>query len=71
MCDKCATYIPVIILIVDSGFGDAVGCVESDISDDTQKITSLGGCLMLNDAAVCGGRVRLNIFVMVWSDMWK
>ena len=43
MCDKCATYIPVIILIVDSGFGDAVGCVEYDISDDTQKITSLGG----------------------------
>ena len=32
---------------------------------------SLGVCLMLNDAAVCGERVCLKIFGSVWSDMWK
>ena len=32
---------------------------------------SLGGFLMWNYAAVCGGRLQLNIFVKVWSDMWK
>ena len=31
----------------------------------------MGGCLMWNNADVCGGRVRLNIFEGVWSDMWK
>ena len=26
---------------------------------------------MWNDAAVCGGRVWLKIFVNIWYDMWK
>ena len=52
-----------------SGFGNDVGCVKDAASDDNQEITYLGGCLMWNGVAVCGRRVRLNIFVRVWSDM--
>ena len=26
---------------------------------------------MWNNAAVCGGRIRLKCFVTVWSDLWK
>ena len=26
---------------------------------------------MWNDAAVYGGRIRLKVFVSVWSDLWK
>ena len=54
-----------------SGFGNAIGSVEAAARDDIQKITFLGGCLMWNDAAVCGGRIRLKMFVSVWSDLWK
>ena len=54
-----------------SVFGDVVGSVEAAASDDIQEITFLGGCLMWNDAAVCGGRIWLNCFVSVWSDLWK
>ena len=42
-----------------SGFGDSFGCVEDAASDNTQEIISLGGSLMWNDAAVCGGRMEL------------
>ena len=31
----------------------------------------LGGYLMWNNASVYGERVRLDIFVRVWLDMWK
>ena len=26
---------------------------------------------MLNNTDVCGGRLRLKLFVRVWYDMWK
>ena len=54
-----------------SGFGDEVGCVEDYASDDTKEITSLGGFMMYNYAAVCGGKVWLKIVVSVWYDIWK
>ena len=31
----------------------------------------MGGCLMWNDAVVCGGRIQLNFIVSVWSDVWN
>ena len=68
---ECALYIPVSRLLGRSGFGDAVGCVDDDNSNDIQDITFLGGFSMWNDAAVCGGRIWLKVFVSVWSDMWK
>ena len=34
-------------------------------------MTFLGGFLIWNDAAFCGGRIQLKIFVSVCSDMWK
>ena len=71
MCDKCAPSIPVTRLLVRSGFGYSVGCVEAAASNDNQKIKSLGGCLVLNNTAVCGGRLQLKFFVRVWYDMWK
>ena len=56
---KFAPSIPVTRLLGRSGFGNAVGCVEADTSDDTQEITSLGGCLTWNNAYVSCGRVML------------
>ena len=59
MCDKFAQSIPVTILFGRSGFGDAIGCIEAATGDDTQEFTSLGGCSMWNNAAICSGRVWL------------
>ena len=69
MFEECAPPIPVTILIGCSGFGNAVGSVKA--SNDIQEITFLGGCLMWNNAAVCGGRIWLIVFVSVWYDLWK
>ena len=55
------TIFPVARLIGRSGFGDSFGCVEDAASDNTQEIIFLGGGLVWNDAAVCGGRMELNI----------
>ena len=46
-----------------SGFGNAIGSVEADTSDDIQEMMFLGVYLMWDDAAVCGGRIRLIFFV--------
>ena len=54
-----------------SGFGDAVGSLEATVCDDIQEITFLGSCLRWKNAAVCCGRIWLNFFVSVWSDLWK
>ena len=67
MFEECAPPIPVAILLDRSGFGDTFGSAEAATSDDTQEITFLGGSLMWNDSAVCGGRIWLNFFVM--SDL--
>ena len=63
MCEECAPYLPVAILIGCSGFGDSVGHVEDAESDNIQEIIFLGSILMWNDAAVCSGRMELNVFV--------
>ena len=69
MFEECAPHIPVSRLISRSGVGDAVGSVEAAASNNIQEIMLLGGCLMWNDAAVCGGRIWLKYFVSVWSDL--
>ena len=68
VCEKFATSILVTRLIGRSGFGDTVGCVKAASIDYTQEITSLGVCLMWNNAVVCGGKVRLKYFCegLVW-----
>ena len=71
MCKECAPYFPVSRLLGCSGFGDAVGSVEADASNDIQEITFLGRFLMWNNAAVCCGKIWLKMFVRVWSDLWK
>ena len=71
MFGECAPPIPLPRMLGLSGFGDAVGYVEAEASDNINKIMFLCSCLMWNDAAVCGGRIWLNFFVSVWSDMWK
>ena len=71
MFEECAPPISVARLLGCSGFGGAVGSVEAAASDDIQEITLLGGCLMWNDAAVCGGRIWLKYFVNVCCDLWK
>ena len=59
MFEECALPILVTILLGRSGFGDSVGCIDAAASYYIQEITFLVGCLMWNDAAVCGGRIRL------------
>ena len=71
MFEECAPPTPVARLLGCSGFGIDVDYAEAADSDDIQEITFLGGCLMWNDASVCGGSIRLKIFMSVWSDMWK
>ena len=71
MFEEFAPHIPVVRMIGRDGFGDSVECVEAAARDDIQEIKFLGGCLMWNDDAFCGDRIRLNFFVSVWSDIWK
>ena len=71
MFEEYAPHITVARLISCGGFGDAVGIVKDAASNDIQEITFLGICLMCNDAAVCGGRIWLKMFVSVWSVLWK
>ena len=71
MFKECTPPIPVARLIGCIGFDDAVGSVKAAASNDIQEITFLGGCLMWNDADVYGGRIWLNFFVSVCSDLWK
>ena len=71
MFEKYAPPIPVSRLLGRSGFGDSVGSVEAAAGNDIQEITFLGGFLMWNYAAVCGGRIWLEIFVSICSGLWK
>ena len=71
MFEECAPPIPVAILLGHNVFGDSVGSAEAAASDDIQEIMFLGVCSMWNYAAVCGGSIRLKVFVSVWSDIWK
>ena len=70
MCEECAPSVPVSRLICRSGFGDSFGRVNYAASDNTQEVISLGGVLTWNDAAVCGGRMDLNIVVRDLSERW-
>ena len=71
MCDKCAPSTTVTRLLGRSGFGNTVGSIEAAASEYTQEIASLNGRLMQKNDSVCVRRVRLKIFVRVWSDKWK
>ena len=71
MFEECAPPIPVARLLGRSGFGDAVGSVDDAASGNIQEITFMSDCLMWNNAAACGGRIWLRIFVSFWSDLWK
>ena len=71
MSEECAQPIPVAIILGRSGFGNSVGSVEAAASDDIHEITFLNICLMWNNDAVCCGRIWLEIFVSVWSDLRK
>ena len=63
MCEECAPSVPVSRLIGCSGFGFSFGRVNNAASNNIQEVISLGRGLMWNDAAVCGARMYLNIFV--------
>ena len=71
MFEEFAPPIPVARLLCHSGFGDSDVSVKAAASNDIQEITFLGGCLMWNDAAVCGGSICLNFCVRIWYDLWK
>ena len=60
MCEECAPYFPVAILLGCSDFGYSFNRVEDAASDNIQGITFLGKSLMWNDTAVCGGIMELS-----------
>ena len=70
MCEECAPSVPVSRLIGRSSFGDSFGRVNDAASKNIQEVISLRRGLMWNDAAVCGGRMDLNIFVGDLSERW-
>ena len=73
MCEECAPSLSVDRMLGHSGrsgFSDDVGYVDDSTSYNTHEIMFLGSCLIWNDAAVCGERIRANVFVRVLSDMW-
>ena len=62
----CEEFIPSVLfsrLLGCSGFGDSSVCVEDDDSENIQEIIFMGGGLMWNDEALCGGRMELKILV--------
>ena len=63
MCEECAPSLPASRIIDHNSSGNSLGHVEDAASDNIQKIISLGGILMCNDAAVYFGRMELNCFV--------
>ena len=71
MFEEFAPHIPVARLLFCGGFGDAVGCDKACASNDIHEIKFLGGCLMWNDAAVCGDSILLKFILSVCYDMWK
>ena len=71
VCEECAPHFPFSRLPGCSGFGDYLGRVEEYTSGNIQEIISLGGSLMRNDSAICGGRMELIFFVRDWSGMLK
>ena len=46
-------------MLVCISFGDSLGLVDDAASENIQEKISLGGSLMWNDSAVCGGRMKL------------
>ena len=46
-----------------SDFGDPLGHVEDAASENVQEIISMGDSLMCNYAAVCGGKMDLNLLL--------
>ena len=54
-----------------SGFGDSFGRVEDAASDNIQGIIFLGGGLIWNNNAVCGGRMEFKIFVRDKYETFK
>ena len=69
MCEECAPSLPAAILLGRSGFGDSFNSVEYAASENIQGIIFLGGSLICNYAAVCGGIMGLDYFVRDWSEM--
>ena len=55
MCKECTPSVPAARLLDRSIFGDSFDSFENAASEKIQEIISLGGGLMWNDAAVCGG----------------
>ena len=71
VCEECAPYLPVEILLGRSGFGNSLGHVEDAASENIQEIISLVVSLIWNDASVCGGRMELKYFVRDWYEILK
>ena len=63
VCEECAPPLPVTRLLGRSRFGDSFGHVEDVASKNIQEIIILGGGLMWNYAAFCGGRTELKFLV--------
>ena len=59
----CTIFFPVSRLLGRSSFGGSFGRVDYDASENIQETMILGGVLIWNVAAVCGGRMEFKILV--------
>ena len=71
VCEGCAPYIPVFILIDHSGFGYPFGSVNDDAINNILKEISMDRGLMWNDTYICGGRLSLKTLVRGSYDMHR
>ena len=62
VCEECAPSLPVIRLLGRSNLGDSFGRDEDTACENILEIIFLGGILTWNYAAVCGGRMELDLF---------
>ena len=68
MCKECAPYVPYSILLGRNGFEYYFGRVNATASSNIHALIYLVSGLMCNDAAVCNGRMYLEIVVRDLSE---
>ena len=71
MCEECAPYIPVSILIGCSVFGGSFVRFDDTDRNNILEVISMGSGLMLIDAAIYSRRVDLKMFLRSLSERWK
>ena len=71
MVYECSPLVPSDRLIERGDFVDYFGHAEDFSRINIEEVISTISGLMCNDAAVCGGRRSMKIWMLDLSEMWK